>query len=105
MSFNPFESQTLLIILPEILLVVLAALVMGLDLLWPESRKRALGLIAAGGFGVVIIVALVFARPPADNPLIFGGMIRADGVAFFFRLMFLFSGLIVLLLSVESPGV
>ncbi|MEP7355661.1 MAG: NADH-quinone oxidoreductase subunit N [Anaerolineales bacterium] len=105
MSFNPFDSQTLLIILPEILLIVLAALVMGLDLLWPESRKRALGLISAGGFGVVIIVALVFARPPADNPLVFGGMIRADGVAFFFRLMFLFSGLIVSLLSVESPGV
>ena len=31
MSFNPFDSQTLLIILPEILLIVLAAIVMGLD--------------------------------------------------------------------------
>jgi NADH-quinone oxidoreductase subunit N len=105
MSFNPFDSQTVLILLPELLLIGLAAVVMGLDLLWPESRKRALGLITAGGFGVVIIAALVFARPPADNPLIFGGMIRADGLAFFFRLMLLFSGLIVSLLSVESPGV
>jgi NADH-quinone oxidoreductase subunit N len=105
MTFNPFNPQTMLAILPEILLVCLAALVMGLDILWPASRRRAIGLITAGGFGLIALVALIFSRNAADSPLIFGGMIRDDGVAFFFRMMFIFSGMIVALLSVDSPGV
>jgi NADH-quinone oxidoreductase subunit N len=104
MTFSPFHPATLLAILPEILLVVLAGLVMLLDIIWPESRKRGLGLVAATGFGVVAVATLIFARP-ADNGLIFGGMIRHDMLALVFRLLFLFSGLVVSLLSLESPGV
>ncbi len=107
MSFNPFNPQTLLAILPELVLVVVAAVVMTLDIVWPESRRRNLGLITAGGFGLAAIAALIFSQPAigADNTLIFGGMMRHDALAFFFRLLFLFSGLIVALLSVDSPGV
>jgi len=105
MTFTTFSPQTMLAILPEILLVGLAALVMALDLFWPVSRRRAIGYITAGGFGLIAIVALLFSRNAPDNPLIFGGMIRDDGVAFFFRMMFIFSGMIVALLSVDSPGV
>lgn len=105
MTFNPFNPQTLLAILPEIALVVVAALVMGLDVVWPESRRRSLGLLTAGGFGLAAGLALIFAQPPGDHPLIFGGMMRHDGLAFFFRLMFIFSGMIVALLSVDSAGV
>jgi NADH-quinone oxidoreductase subunit N len=94
-----------LAILPEILLVALAALIMGVDLLWPESRKRGLGLLTALGFGVTLVATLVFSRPSAENALIFGGMIRDDFLAFFFRALFLFSGVIVALLSLDSPGV
>ena len=102
---KPFDPQTLLVILPEILLVALAALVMALDVVWPASRRRALGFIVAGGFGLIAVIALIFSRNAPDNPLVFGGMIRDDGVAFFFRMLFLFSGMIVALLSVDSPGV
>ena len=105
MTFNVFSPQTMLAILPEILLVALAALVMALDILWPASRRRAIGLVTAGGFALIAVAALIFSRNAPDNPLIFGGMIRDDGVAFFFRMMFIFSGLIVALLSVDSPGV
>jgi NADH-quinone oxidoreductase subunit N len=105
MTFNPFEMQTLLVILPEILLVLLAGLVMLLDITWPESRKRALGLVSATGFGIVAVAALIFSRPMGDSALVFGGMIRDDMLFFVFRLLFLFSGLIVSLLSIESPGV
>jgi len=107
MTFDPFTPATLLAILPEILLVVLAALVMGLDLLWPASRKRALGLVTAGGLGLILVAALIFSRPAADtsHALIFGGMLRDDLISFVFRILFIFSGLIVAMISLDSPGV
>jgi len=105
MTFNVFSPQTMLAILPEILLVALAALVMALDILWPASRRRAIGLMTAGGFTLIAVAALIFSRNAPDNPLILGCMIRDDGLAFFFRMMFIFSGMIVALLSVDSPGV
>lgn len=103
MTFNPFDSRTLLIILPEIILVLLAGLIMTLDVVWPESRKRALGLLAAGGLGLAGLAALLFVRP--DDGLVFGGMLRNDMLAYVFRLLFIFSGAIVALISVDSPGV
>ena len=105
MTPEPYTPAMFLSILPEILLVGLAGLIMLSDLVWPESRKRGLGILTSVGFGVILVVALVFSRPAADNPLIFGGMIRDDFVAFFFRIMFLFSGAVVALLSLDSPGV
>src|SRR3989304_26647 len=105
MTFDPFNTSTLLAILPEFLLVVLAGLVMLLDLLWPESRKRALGLTAAAGFGVIAIAALAFSLPQGGNALILGGVIRDDFVSFFFRMLFLLSGLLLSLLTpLGSPG-
>src|SRR3990172_3965430 len=94
MTPEPYTPAMFLSILPEILLVGLAGLIMLSDLVWPESRKRGLGLLTSVGFGVILVVALIFSRPtaPAGNPLIFGGMIRDDFAAFFFRIMFLFSG-------------
>ena len=107
MMIEPYTPAMFLSILPEILLVGLAGLIMLSDLVWPESRKRGLGLLTSVGFGVILVVALIFSRPaaPAGNPLIFGGMIRDDFAAFFFRIMFLFSGAVVALLSLDSPGV
>ncbi len=103
MTFNPFNPQTLLLILPEILLVLLAGLVMALDVVWPESRKRALGLLTAGGLALSGVVALIVVHP--DNALVFGGMIRNDLTALIFRLLFVFAGAVVCLISVDSPGV
>ena len=103
MTFNLFDSRTLLIILPEILLLLLAGLLLLLDIVWPESRKRALGLLAAAGIAVAGLSALLFVRP--DDALVFGGMLRNDMLAYVFRLLFIFAGAIVALLSVDSPGV
>src|SRR3990172_5518918 len=83
MTVLPYSNSMLLAILPEILLVILAFVVLGLDLL----------------------AALLFSRPAPDNALIFGGMLRADFLAFVFRLLFLFAGMIVALLSLDAEGV
>ncbi len=103
MTFSPFDSRTLLNILPEIVLVLLAGLIMTLDVIWPESRKRSLGLLAAGGLGLAAVLALIFVHP--DDALIFGGMLRNDMLAFVFRFMFIFAGAIVALISMDSAGV
>ncbi len=63
-------------ILPEILLVGLAGLIMLADLVWPESRKRGLGILTSVGFGVILVVALVF-RPRIAAPLLRGGKMRS----------------------------
>lgn len=105
MTFDPFQTATLLAVLPEFLLIALAALIMGLDVIWPESRRRTLGLLTAGGFGLTLVALFIFVRPSAEGALIFGGMLRDDGLAFLFRALFLFSGLIVSLLSLDAPGV
>lgn len=104
MTFDPFQYSTLLAVLPEFLLVVLAALVLAVDLLRPEWRPRGLGLFTALGCGVIMVVTLIFAMP-TDARLIFGGMIRHDALAFIFRELFLFAALITALISIDSHGI
>lgn len=92
----------LLAILPEMLLVVLGGLVLALDLFWNGSKRRWLGWVTAAGLAVIAVLAVAFARP-ADSPqLILGGMLRLDGTAFVFRLIFLTGAAITALLMVDQ---
>lgn len=84
-----FQPSMLLAILPEIGLLLLTALVLLLDLVWRGSVRRTLGWVTAAGLVVIAALALIFARPAAEPVLIFGGMLRLDGMAFIFRLVFL----------------
>lgn len=76
-------------VLPEIGLLLLAALVLVLDLVWKESVRRNLGWLAAAGIVLVILISVLFARPAGDPQLVWGGMLRMDGTAFVFRLLFM----------------
>src|SRR3989338_8420617 len=105
MTVVPFSSAMFTAILPEILLVGLAFLVLGLDLLAPAMRRRGLGLTTAYGLGLILLLSLLFSRPSADSALILGGMLRDDFAAFFFRLLFIFAGMLVALLSLDVEGV
>ncbi len=78
-----------LALLPEMGLIVLAGVVLTLDLIWRGSTRRMLGWVTAGGLLLIAILAVLFSRPAADPQLIFGGMLRLDGTAFVFRLIFL----------------
>ena len=83
---------TILPILPETLLLVLAILVLVIDPFQKSDLKKRpfLGWISAGGMLVIILSSLLFARP-ADPILVFGGMLRFDWLGFLFKMFFIFA--------------
>ncbi len=91
-----------LVFLPEIGLLLLAALVLVLDLAWRASR-RWLGWVTAGGALLVIVLSVLFARPadPTQAEQIFGGMLRFDMTGFVFRLIFLSGAALTALFSMH----
>ena len=101
MSIQTFEPTTLLAILPEILLVVLAGLILAFDVFWKPENKRNLGWLTAGGLLVVMVVSLIFASPQDTGRLIFGGMIRQDWLSFAFILLFMFAAAITALFAMD----
>jgi NADH-quinone oxidoreductase subunit N len=104
-EIQAFTSEHALAILPELLLFVLAALLLGLDLLWRPSRRIALGWLAAGGVLLIAVATVLWSQPQADEPLILGGMLRHDWLAFAFKLLILFSAAITSLISIHVEGV
>jgi NADH-quinone oxidoreductase subunit N len=97
-----YDPSMMLAILPEILLLVLAALTLTIDLIWRPSKHHNLGWITAAGFLAIMVVAIFASRPEPEERLIFGGMLRQDWPAFTFRLLFLFAAGITSLLSVDT---
>jgi len=95
-----YQPGMLLAILPEILLLVLAGVILGLDLFFRPTQRKSLGWITAGGLGLILVLSLAFSRPGSDPTLLFGGMLRHDWPAFIFTLVFLFAGAMAALLSI-----
>jgi len=93
-----FNAVWLLSILPEILLLTLALVVLGVDLALPAGQKRALGLWTAAGLLIILAVSLLW---PAPEGPAFGGMVRADSVGQVFRAVFLLGGVLVALMSMD----
>jgi len=85
-----YQMSSVLAILPEIGLVVLAGVVMIMDVFLEDNRKHLMGLTTAVGSLIVILAALMFSQPSGD--LLWGGMVRDDMLAFMFRLVFIFAG-------------
>lgn len=95
-----------LAILPEVLLVILLFTVLITDLFLPKDQKRNLGIITTIGLFLTIVAALLVSRPEVvqGEPLIFGGMLRADLLGFAFRLLVMFAAAITAMLSVDSES-
>ncbi len=98
-------GDMLLKILPELGLLVLAAVLLTLDLLWRSRRCRYLGWIAAGGGAAVILLSLLFARPGPEPLLLWGGMMRLDSTGFVFRMLFVTGMAITALFATENEGI
>jgi NADH-quinone oxidoreductase subunit N len=57
--------------------------------------------LTAGGLLLVIVVALLVARPQGDARLVFGGMLRQDWLSFAFNLLFMFGAAITALFAMD----
>lgn len=93
-----FNAIWLLTILPELLLLILALVVLGVDLALPAERKRSLGVWTAAGLIIVLLVSLL---APVPEETAFGGLIHADPLGRVFRAMFLLGGILVALMSMD----
>jgi len=92
-----------LAILPEIGLVILAAVLLAVDVLKTKERKGLLAWLTFGGLAIIFGLA-IFTRPDHDE-LIWFGMLRDDMFAFVFRMIFLIGAAVTALLSMDWKGV
>ena len=92
-------------ILPHVLILALAILVLVVDLIWRPAQRYYLGWLTAGGLLIILVVTLLFGRPPAQEIQVFGGMVRHDLIGYTFTLLFLFGAAITALLSTGLKGI
>ena len=102
--FGNIDTTMILAILPEILLLVLAALLMLLDLLWDEERRRFLGWVSAGGLVLILVVSLALSRPGDESVRVWGGMLRDDWLSFVFKMLFIFGAAVTSLFALEMKA-
>jgi NADH-quinone oxidoreductase subunit N len=88
-------------ILPEIMVLLLAALILIVDLALPEEKHGSLGWIAAVGLGLTIALSLLLARPGLTPVEAWGGMVRWDWLGFVFKVLFLFAAAVTSLFAVD----
>ena len=96
-------SGDLHFILPEIGLLILAGVVMGLDMVLPGAARRALGWVTAAGLALLLGLAMGSALQPAGGD-IFGGMLRADTLAASFRVILLAAAMLSVLIAMGVEG-
>jgi NADH-quinone oxidoreductase subunit N len=105
MTIQNFEPTMILAILPEILIIVLAGFVLAFDAIWKPEVKRSLGWMTAGGLLLIMVIALLFSRPPEEGRLVFGGMIQQDWLSFAFTLLFIFAAAITAMFAMDMKVV
>ena len=92
-------NNNFLLLLPEFIVTGLAFVVLGLDLFLPERRKWVLPIVAVVGLVVALVVSLRYLWGVSDS--LYGGVIRVDGYALFFKAFFIALGGVVVLMSVD----
>lgn len=104
MVAGTYESSMLSAILPEIGLLVLIGVVLLADVFWKKDSRRSLGWLTAGGLLVLFISTLLVAHPTEEGRLVFGGMLRWDGMAYIFTLLFLAAAAFTALYGMDTPN-
>lgn len=99
-----FSIQDFQYILPEIVLTAGALLLLVVDLLTSRQQQRVLGWCALAVLGATALTLLPFS---GANLVVSRGLLAIDGFAFFFKLIFLGSAAITILMSssyLEAEG-
>ena len=102
---NNDSAASILAILPEILVTALAAAIVLLEVFWPRSRRRDIGLVAALGLFAIALVALLIPVPEQGKQLVLGGMFRHDFLTQLFVVVTLVGAAITCLISMDVQGV
>jgi NADH-quinone oxidoreductase subunit N len=102
---NTDITTNILAIAPGILLAILAMAVGLLDVFWPASRRRELGLVTAVSLFAIALVSLIIQPPPQNAQLVLGGMYRYDVLSQFFVTITVVAAGIACLISMDSPSV
>ncbi len=100
------NSAMMLAILPELLILLVAAAVLVVDLVERGKHPRLLGWITVAGLGVTFVASLLYGRPPEGGALVWGGMLRHDWLAFVFQMVFIIGAAATALfgMDVENLG-
>ncbi len=100
-------GAALLAVLPEIGLAILATVVLALDLIWPESRRRSLSVVAGVGLLLLALVPLLVypGSPATPEGLYWGGMVRHDLLSQIFKVMILAAAGLTSLMAVDANGI
>ena len=92
-------NNNFLLLTPEFIVTGLAFVVLTLDLFLPSRAKWTLPFVAVAGLAVALVVSL--AQLWGVNDSLYGGVIRIDGYALFFKAFFIALGGVVILVSVD----
>lgn len=103
MSNTVFEMMQ--VVLPETLLLLLIGLILLFDGIWSDERKRSLGWLTFGGLILTMVITLFVSRPPAEEYLIWGGMMRHDLIGYLFNLLFLFGAAVTALFAMDTEPI
>ena len=91
--------NNLSLLLPEILVVILGFAILTIDFFIPKNRRWVLPYIAILGLTSIFIFSLIFLWGKSDE--LYGGILRIDGYALFFKSTFLILGGVLIASSVE----
>jgi NADH-quinone oxidoreductase subunit N len=105
MAAGTFTSTMLVALLPEIGLVVLAALLLVVDLVWRGQTRSYLSWLTAAGLFIIAVLGMIFSRPSGEDVLIWGGMLRFDSAGFTFRMIFLVGAALTALYAAVTESV
>jgi len=99
---STFAPDTLIAVLPELMLLLLGVVVLVLDPFWKETNRRLnLGWLTAAGLFATLIVSLLIGRP-GEPTLALGGMVRFDLLGFTFKMFFIFAAAVTALLFMDT---
>ncbi|MCH7662991.1 MAG: NADH-quinone oxidoreductase subunit N [Chloroflexi bacterium] len=102
---SPFTPEMILAILPQLSLIIVAALILTVDLVISNEKKHVLAWIAVVGLAITFVITLLLTRPTANPETLWGGMLHHDWLAYIFNLVFIFGAAITVLFTIGWPKV